>query len=157
MSWSPLLAVPLLGFTFGNCSRGDDLAWQQFNGDRDDVTVDVTAETALGERVVAELMSTTGETVIGTVTIDPGSGPVGTEHRVVVDIGRSWEDRVGRVEIEAITEDRGTRLIPMVQDSASAGVWVLDIRSYGVNGESRTDTFRVLLYELVEVIDAETP
>lgn len=154
MTWSPLLAVPLLAFTFGNCSRADDLAWQRFNSD-DEVSLSVTAEAELGPPVVGELVSTTGETIVGTVTIDPGSGPVGTEHRVVVDIGRAWEERVGRVEIEAVTEERGSRFLPLVQDSASAGVWVLDLRSYGVDGEARTDTFRVLLYELVEVVDAE--
>lgn len=135
----------------------------QFNGDDDVIDIEVTAPgTALGAPVMATLSSTTGGAQVGTITVDPGSGPIGTVHTVTVDVGcpeigvgecdaDEYEDRVARADLETTAEGRGTFAFDLEQDSADAGLWVRDFTSYGDEGETRSDAFRVVLYELVEV------
>jgi len=110
----------------------------------------VTAGGDLGEPVVIELRSTSGASRVGQATIDPGSGPVGTVHTLLVEIDEDYEERVRRAEVETATESRGTWTIPLDQDSAEAGLWIRELVSLGAEGEVRTDTFRFELYELVE-------
>ncbi len=154
---SATIAAPLLAVSFGDCSDGISREWQRFNATDDLLVVEVTDSDASLVQAVADITSSTGETIIGEIRVSPGSGPIGTEHRVVVSVGATWEDEVGRVDLEIETADRGSRVMSMEQDSADAGTWVLDIRSYGVEGEVRADSFRARLYELVEVVEAEDP
>ncbi|MCB9680911.1 MAG: hypothetical protein H6733_05510 [Alphaproteobacteria bacterium] len=124
--------------------------WVRFNGD-DAIPVVVTAGACDPTPLVTDLMSTTGETRIGTVTLDPPCGPVGTEHRITVDLlTRDFGARVQRAEIDAASGDRGTWRIELEQDSADERVWVRDVTSYGTAGEEREDTFYILLYEVQE-------
>lgn len=137
---------------------GPVYVWVQFNGVDDTVDVEVRPG-AEGDAIVGDLTSSSGENVIGTVTITPGSGPVGTEHRVRVDVDDAFEERVTRVDLVATSDERGERVLDMDPDSADAGLWVLDVISVGLDGEVRTDMFRVDLYEAVEeteVSDATT-
>lgn len=150
-------SIVLIGAIFQNCGDNVSTEWQRFNGLDDQVLVEVVPEVDPGASVTADLTSTTGETIVGEVRVSPGSGPVGTVHRVVVEVGATWEDDVGRVDIEVQSQGRDARVLEMEQDSADAGTWVLDLRSYGTQDEARTDVFRVRLYELVEVVDVDDP
>lgn len=150
-------SIVLIGAMFRNCGDNVSTEWQRFNGLDDQVIVEVVPDVEPGVSVTADLTSTTGETIVGEVRVSPGSGPVGTAHRVVVEVGATWEDDVGRVDIEVQSQGRDTRVLEMEQDSADAGTWVLDLRSYGTQDESRTDVFRVRLYELVEVVEVDDP
>jgi len=152
-------SVVLIGAIFQNCGDGVSTEWQRFNGLDDQVIVEVgpVLDTDASTSVIAELTSTTGETVVGQVRVSPGSGPIGTQHRVVVEVGATWEDDVGRVDVEVESPGRGSRVLSMDQDSADAGTWVLDLRSYGATDEVRTDLFRIRLYELVEVVSVDDP
>jgi len=134
----------------GDAAVDPTLEWERFNGDDDVATVQVTAGGDLGEPVVIELRSTSGASRVGQATIDPGSGPVGTVHTLLVEIDEDYEERVRRAEVETATESRGTWTIPLDQDSAEAGLWIRELVSLGAEGEVRTDTFRFELYELVE-------
>lgn len=121
-----------------------------FNWEGDVVTLEVTASDEPGEALTADLHSTTNTAIIGDVRIEPGSGPVGTDHLVIVTVDPEYEDRVDVAEIEVISEQRGTVTLPMVRDSAELYRFVLSITSYGVEGEERSDELAFRLYELIE-------
>lgn len=145
--YSAVRFAPLLAL--GLCNKKadtTDLVWVQFNSDDDVIDVPVTASDELGPPVTIDLMSNTGEVVVGTASLDYGSGPVGTSHQVTVHVLDSFTDLVTKVEISADAGDRGVQTLLMEQDNADASVWVLDITSQGVVGEVRTDSFTFLLW-----------
>lgn len=148
-SWCPA-ALLLMGL---NCDKGPDTEWVQFNGTDDHAELAVTAATEVGETMVVDLTSTTGNTVIGSLTIDPGSGPVGTSHSLTVEVFDDWEDTVTRVTMSLDSGVRGAAEFDMEQDSADPGYWVLDLTSYGVQDEERTDAITIRLWELVAITD----
>lgn len=137
-------AALVVALLFAGCELGgeDDV---RFNAD-DAVDVHVTAEADLGEAVSAVLRSTTGSVEIGSVTVDPGSGPVGTRHGITVLVTDDYEDDVTRVVVTMDSGDRGVEDVTLIQDSADHGLWWREVVSSGTEGESRTDTFRVALY-----------
>ncbi|MCO4747750.1 MAG: hypothetical protein KC912_23340 [Proteobacteria bacterium] len=111
------------------------------------IDVEVTDSSEAGEAVTIDLHSTTGAVLIGSAVLDPGSGPVGTEHSLIVDVGDAWQEDVGRVAVSADSGDRGVELFELRQDSADHGVWVLTLTSSGVEGEARTDQLTVRLFQ----------
>ena len=116
------------------------------------MAIEVRAGSSPGEPIAADITSTTGSALIGSVWIDPGSGPPGTAHEVRVDVDRSYEEQVGRVEIVVDSPERGSGSFEMVQDSAQLFRWVLSLTSNGTEDENRTDTLTFRLYELEEVV-----
>lgn len=145
--FSAVRFAPLLAISFcAKKSTEPTLVWVQFNGDEDVIDVPVTAEDELGPAVTIDLTSTTGEVVVGSATVDPSSGPVGSSHRLTVNVLDSFADTVTKVEVEADAGARGVQTLTLEQDSADAGVWVLDVTSQGVVGEVRTDSFTFLLW-----------
>jgi len=124
--------------------------WVRFNGD-DQVDVEVTADPEPGDPVSIDLTSTTGAVVIGTATVDPGSGPVGTDHVVTVLVDEAYSGDVGRVVVSTDAGSRGVEDHTLQQDSADHGLWVRTLTSQGAEGEERTDTFT---FELFTVGDA---
>jgi hypothetical protein len=143
-----LLVAATVVFLAGFSCSDDETVWKAFNADTDAATVEVTASEA-GDPVTVELHSTTGATVVGSATVDPGSGPVGTVHRVAVDVSDDFVDRVGRVEVVTDSGDRGSRTFSLLQDSADDSLWVVDVVSDGAEGEVRSDTFTFALFEEV--------
>ncbi|MBN2799195.1 MAG: hypothetical protein JXX28_08625 [Deltaproteobacteria bacterium] len=123
----------------------EDVVWEQFNQD-DQLQVSVTASAELGAPVSAALHSTTGAVVVGEVTVDPGSGPVGTLHTVSVAVLEDWVDVVSKVTLLTDAGERGVQETELWQDSADHGLWVRSVQSEGAVGESRTDTFTVQLW-----------
>ncbi|TNE89246.1 MAG: hypothetical protein EP330_12480 [Deltaproteobacteria bacterium] len=142
MSRFVFLALALAG-----CTDGTDTDWFLFNSEEDVIEVQVTAGSETGDAVTIDLHSTTGAVVIGTAELTPGSGPVGTEHRLVVQVGDTWEEDVERVTVSADAGERGTETFLMNQDSADHGLWVLDLQSAGSEGEIRTDRLTVQLFQ----------
>lgn len=136
--------VFIAGLLPSSCANGDDDD-VRFNAD-DTIEVSITASTDLGEAVTADLHSTTGAVVIGTVTVDPGSGPVGTDHVVTVLVDDEFADEVDRADVLTDAGDRGIEEHSMVQDSAETGLWVRTLTSVGETGEARTDTFTIELW-----------
>jgi hypothetical protein len=127
------------------CERDQTLGLVQFNNVNDTLVMHVTADEVLGDPTVADLRSNTGSVVVGTAEVTPGSGPVGTEHEVIVRVQQDYRDHVIRSRLVALG-DRGQQILPMVQDSADAGLWYLEVISYGAEGEEREDTFRFELF-----------
>lgn len=153
-----LSALQLSGLSLGILTafacKKDEVAWDAFNGEDDIATLQVTASGDPGEAVTIDLHSTTGAALIGDVRIDPGSGPVGTDHLVSLALFPEHEDRVTRVDVEITPlppSERFPITLSMEQDSAEKWQWILPITSYGVEGEVRTDELRFVLYELVEI------
>jgi hypothetical protein len=144
-----LLYLALLG-----CKDDPGAQWVRFNGEDDVAELRVTEAAELGEAGVFELRSTTGATIVGAVTISPGSGPVGTDHTLLVELGEDYEERVQRAEVVVDSGERGVRRFPLEQDSADRWKWLIGLTSYGVEGEERVDT---LTFELYEVQEAPLP
>jgi len=140
------------------CNKGK-VDWSRFNSEDDFMEVHVTESEALVDidgcdlgTVCIDLHSRIEGAVIGTASVDPGSGPVGTRHKVLAVVGDDWEDQVGRVSVE-ITGPRGPQEYELEQDRANPGAWGLTIQSVGAigkAGEDRLDTVYILLWEADE-------
>jgi hypothetical protein len=136
------------------CEQDEGPVWVRFNSSDDVIPLDVTVDDVPAEAASYDLRSTTGATIVGTVELSPSSGPVGTQHRILVSLDPVYEERVQRVDFMADSGSRGSLRFSMGQDSADLFKWVLDLTSMGVEGETRTDT---LSFELFEVQEATLP
>ena len=143
----PALALALL--VVAGCDGDDTVGLVRFNNVEDTLEIRVTPNEPPGDPVERELRSNTGATIVGLGSVDPGSGPVGTEHRVIVAIDEAFAESVIRVRIVA-TGERGEQRHSLLRDSASPGVWQLDVRSYGEPDEARTDTFAFELWRAAD-------
>lgn len=147
-----LAAVALLAAVAG-CDKNAE-EWSRFNATTDVLEIQVGAE--VGDPVTIELHSTTGSNVVGEATVTPGSGPVGTDHEVTVLVADEYEAVIERVSVQSDAGDRGVEVHELVQDSAEHGLWWRILTSVGEEGETRTDTFEVQLWEPVaESAEAE--
>ncbi|MCB9778496.1 MAG: hypothetical protein H6742_08040 [Alphaproteobacteria bacterium] len=136
------------------CKKDEEITYSQFNGDADQVTIQVGIDDVL-DPVVADLTSSTGEVVVGQVEVDPGGGPLGTEHAIVVEIFNDWEQIVDRVSVRLQSPGRGEDEFELDQDSADEGVWKLTIVSTGTEGEEREDTLTVRAWDIDGDDDAD--
>lgn len=139
------------------CKKDSGFVWERFNGEDDVVEIAVEPGDVSADAAETALRSNTGASDVALLRVTPAAGPVGTTHRVTVDVGAAFEERVGRVDVEVRSDARGTVFWPMEQDSADLGLWVVDLVSFGVEGESRTDEVTARLFELVEELpEADT-
>ncbi len=102
-----------------------------------------------------ELHSLVEGAVIGTVTVTPPAGPVGTTHRLLAVVGDEWEDRISSVTV-TVDSDRGLGDFNLERDRANPGAWGLSLESMGTQREVRVDVWTVLLWEEVPEDDADT-
>ena len=118
----------------------EDSNYIQFNSPDDAFIVEVgTAE--LGEEQLIELHSSTGQVIVGSATLSPGSGPVGTEHQLVVIViilGKLVE----QVRLEVDSGERGLEDRYFKSRFCRPGYHTIDIVSVGEENETRTDTFQ---------------
>jgi hypothetical protein len=138
----------------------DEITWVQFNADDQVLEVEVlpVGEPA-GEPVSLALLSNLGRTEVGVAAVDPGSGPVGTDHLVTVDVYDAFEEEVLRVTVFILTEavsdldgdgepdSRSEEEHELRQDSADLGAWALEFKSLGADDERRTDQFTFFLWQ----------
>ena len=132
------------------CSGEDEVTYLQFNSNNDRISVEVGVEDLLPP-VSEDITSSTGEVVIGTVTVNPGGGPVGTNHDLVVVIEDDWEAQVDRVSVLPYpldVEDAGSFEYDLEQDSADEGYYKTTLESVGDEGEVRTDTFLIRVWQV---------
>ena len=127
--------------------KPNDVEYLRFNGN-DVIQVEVTAGDTVGVPVTIDLTSSSGAIVVGTATVDPGSGPVGTRHEVSVQVANAYEEIVERVTLEVDSGQRGLAEFELSQDSADHGYWWLELESVGEPGETRTDSFTIVLWEV---------
>ena len=132
------------GFFLLGCEE-EEVEYSQFNGTSDIIEISVGVDE---EQPSAEinLLSSTGQVIVGTATITPGGGPIGTRHTLVVNIEEQWKARVSRAIAATDSGDRGTEEFTLERDSADAGYHQIDIVSVGEEGETRTDLLTIKLY-----------
>jgi hypothetical protein len=128
------------------CNKKDDVTYTQFNAQDELLEIDVGAETKEPARSIV-LYSTTGEVSVGTAEVDPGGGPIGTEHEVVVIVEDAYENVVDRVSVRTDSGDRGEDEYDLDPDSADEGFYKTILVSVGEPGEVRTDTLTIRLWD----------
>ena len=150
----------------GACDSGE-ITWVQFNADDQVLEVEVlpVGEPA-GEPVSLALLSNLGRTEVGVAAVDPGSGPVGTEHLVTVDVYDAFEIDVLRVTVfitaepvsdldgDGDNDSRSEDEYELQQDSADIGAWAMSFKSLGEDNERRTDSFTFFLWQPEEIVDS---
>ncbi len=140
---SPSLACFLV--LVSACGDEDEPNWVQFNATDDQVTVEVGAAEEK-DAVSSLLHSNTGEVEIGEGSVEPGGGPIGTEHAVVVVVYDEWENEVERATVRIDSGSRGKDEYEMESDMADEGTYKLVIVSVGDEGETRDDVFTFRLW-----------
>jgi hypothetical protein len=138
------------------CTQDDEPTYVRYNGDADSVEIQVGVETVyvtddageeVAETATVPLTSTTGAVQLGTGTVDPSAGPIGTIHTITVYVLDDYAGDVDRVTVRTDSGDRGEDEYDLERDSAGEGWWVFELESVGDEGEVRTDTFTFNLYE----------
>ena len=128
------------------CNKDSEPTYTQFNEADENLEIDVGA--AKKEPLEAiELYSSTGEVTVGIASVDPGGGPIGTEHVIVVEVENAYENIVDRVSVRTSSAERGDDEYDMDPDSADEGFYKLTLVSVGKPGEVRTDTFTIKLWD----------
>ena len=143
------------------CGEGNDTTWVQFNAEDDQyLEVEVLpVGDVTGAPVTLDLLSNIGLTVVGTAEIDPGSGPVGTDHLVAVNVFDDFELQIQRVTVfissepvsdldgDGVDDARSESEYELLHDSADLGAWARSFESHGADDEHRTDAFTFFLWE----------
>lgn len=146
---SSVLAFPvgaaLVSVSLGGCTTAEEPDWARFNADTDMVVVSVGAAEVL-DPVSILLHSSSGQVEVGTATVTPGGGPIGTEHTLIVHVEGAFEDRVGRASVRTDSGSRGEDEYEMEPDSADEGLYSIMLVSVGETGEVRDDIFTVRLW-----------
>lgn len=139
--------LPTLLLALAGCQdTAEEFPYEQFNADDQELTVCVGSASGCAPVTDLALLSTNGSTEVGSATVDPGEGPVGTIHRFEVTVDADWIDTVTLVQV-AMGGDRGDQTYDLRQDSADHGNWVVEVQSLGEPDEQRTDTATILLWE----------
>jgi hypothetical protein len=144
----------LVALVLGGCDPDADTVWRQFNRADDTVSIEVMPGEPSGVASV-DLRSNLDVLTIGTVTVTPAIGPVGTTHRLVIEVDEEFGERLGRASVESDGE-RGVESYDLEQDTARPGIFALDLTSLGAEDESRTDVWRIELWEPIEAPDIPT-
>src|SRR4030095_1122403 len=93
------------------------------------------------------LYSSTALVTVGSAKVDPGGGPIGTEHDIVVIVEDAYENVVDRVSVRTDAAERGEDEYDLDPDSADEGFYKLTLVSVGEPDEIRTDTFTIRLWD----------
>ncbi|MEQ1564855.1 MAG: hypothetical protein ABMA64_04390 [Myxococcota bacterium] len=147
----------------------EELTWVAFNADDQVLTIQVLPEgSPTGEAVSLDLLSNLGRTVVGSATVDPGSGPIGTSHLLTVDVLDEFEALVGRASVEVVSEavtdldgdgepdPRDNDGYDLRQDSADPGAYAITLQSLGDADEAREDEFVLHLWTAEELSSTPT-
>ena len=144
-----LILAGLLG-----CNKAEEVLYEQYNHDNDILTVSVGTEDIL-DPVSIDLYSSSGLVVIGSSTIDPGGGPIGTEHEIQVVILDDYKEDVARVSLRTDSPGRGEDEYDLDQDSAEEGYFKTILESVGEPGEQRTDDLTIRVWSAIETDETE--
>ena len=95
-------------------------------------------------------MSSTGQVEVGLARVDPGGGPIGTNHDFVVEVYDEYQDVVDRASVRLKSPGRGEDEYDLEQDSADEGVYLVTLESEGAEGEQREDLLTFRLWTISE-------
>ncbi len=162
-------AVALAALLSVACENEPKPVWVAFNAEDQTFEVEVLPSgSPVGEDLELELLSNLGRTVVGSALVSPGSGPVGTEHLVAVDVLDDFEEIVERVTVDVRSQavkdldgdgepdSRGEGEFELDRDSADPGAWAITMQSLGADDERRTDRFTIGLWQKEVLADLET-
>ena len=143
MRFSPAYATLLLAL-LGGCEA--DGAWEAF-GNPAELEVEVgvpdvlpAVEAFAGGQVADDLP-------VANIRLEPGGGPVGTEHSLRVAVEEDFEEDVQRVTVRVDANKYGTDVFELEQDPAFMGEWGIVLESLGDADEPpRSDTLTVKLW-----------
>jgi hypothetical protein len=151
-----MVVLPVVWALLNGCSSAeDDFPYVQFNALNEALTICIGDDPACTPTPSLALQSTNGSTEVGTATVDPPSGPVGTVHQIEVDVLDAWQETVALVQV-TVTGERGEQSWDLRQDSADHGNWLVEIESLGDPQESREDTATLLLWEWIDATTTTT-
>lgn len=135
------------------CTADEETSYDQYNDADESVVISVGTAEFLPAVSVA-LHSSTGAVEVGLGSVDPGGGPVGTVHTVLVEVFDEYASSVSRASVRLDSGERGVDEYDLDADSAGEGIWVLELESVGESDESREDTLTFRLWsEVVEEDD----
>ena len=149
-------AVLPLFLLLGACTEEQETAFVQFNSSGEALTIYVGDESRLDEEASIDLTSSTGLVVLGTASISPAGGPVGTVHDLAVVIDDEYEETVTRVTVRTDSGERGKDEYELEGDSADEGYWKISLVSAGEADEVREDSFTIRLWEEVAAASVDT-
>lgn len=127
------------------CNNDNETTWTQYNASDNIVSIEVGAVDVM-EAVTVTLTSNTGEVELGTGTVDPGGGPIGTEHKITVVVAEDYAPDIDRASVRLDAGERGEDEYDLDADATGEGYWVLSLVSVGDEGEARTDTLTFRLW-----------
>ena len=136
------------------CDTSDETTYEQYNADGDSVTVSVGVVELL-PAVTTVLHSSTGEVEVGSASIDPGGGPIGSTHTVLVSLIADFVADVDRVSVRTDSGDRGEDEYDLEPDSTGTGIYKRELVTVGGEGETRDDVLTFRLWTAVEADSAE--
>lgn len=131
------------------CGEEDTVEYEQLNSADDvlEIQVGLAEESAA---LTVDLNSNTGTFVVGTATIEPGGGPVGTVHTLTVVLTQSdLIDRVDRVSVFTDSQGRPNEEFDLVTDSADEAFFQKELVSVGGDDEQRTDLLFLRVWDIV--------
>jgi hypothetical protein len=139
-----IVLLTLLG-----CAEEDVVEYEQLNSSEDalEIQVGLQEESAA---LTLDLNSNTGAFVVGTATIEPGGGPVGTLHTLTVLI--TDEDLANKVDLVSVitsAQGRSDEEFDLVADSADETFFRTELVSVGGDEEQRTDLLYVRVLDVV--------
>jgi len=146
------LALALLSTA---CTEPVETTYEQFNADDDVLSIEVGVDDLL-DPLSIELWSNTSEVVVGAAEATPGGGPAGTLHEIIVTVSQDYKDIIDRVTVRTDSGERGEDEYDLTQDYADEGIYKLELQSVADEGEIRTDTFTVRLWDVIESADTGT-
>lgn len=127
------------------CKDDKEATWTQYNATDESVEIHVGAAD-VEPAVSVTLHSNTGAVEIGTGSVDPGGGPIGTVHTVRVEVAEEYAADIDRASVRTNSGDRGEDEYDLTADSTGEGLWLFELESQGESGESRTDSFTFRLW-----------
>jgi len=134
------------------CKQEEEVTYTQVNSSSDSLEIIVGEE--ILDPVEIDLTSSTGQVTIGWAQVDPGGGPVGTEHELVVEVFDDYEDLVDRTSVRISPEGRGVDEFDLDRDSADEGFYQKLLETNGAEGEARTDSLTFRLWDRDDDDDA---
>lgn len=136
--------LPCVLFVVAGCTSDTEVSWTQYNASDNAVNIEVGAA-EFTEPVSVVLTSNTGAVELGTGSVDPGGGPVGTLHTITVQVADEYASDIGRASVRLDSGDRGVDEFDLEADATGEGYWVVELTSVGNTDEVRTDslTFRL--------------
>mgnify|MGYP000397715122 CR=1 FL=1 len=145
----PALLVGVLGMALVGCNKDNEIQYDQYNDTNDSLTIEVGIDEVL-DPVEIGLMSSTGQVEVGLARVEPGGGPIGTNHDIVIEVYDAYQDVVDRASVRLKSPQRGVDERDLEQDSADEGVYLVTLESVGDEGEQRVDTLTFRLWTISE-------